>query len=155
MKHRGIILVWLLAGVLCLSGCGKQAEQAPAEVKSLQERVESAAKDAGELAPLTAEDLTDTLGAEPEDVAEFVYLQETGFGGREILAVRAKDQAAADSLEKQMQHYLEHRRDETWDYAPEAYQLLSKAEVKRKGLLLVMVSGPDAEKEAQEILAGE
>ena len=156
MKKR-MIWILLLAAACLLTGCGKKEEAAPAptEALTLQQRVEAAAGDAKDLAPLSAEDLTDALGAEPEDVAEFVYLQETGFGGREILAVRAKDKEAADRLEEMMGHYLEQRREETWDYAPEAYKLLSQAKVARKNLLLVMISGKDAEKETELLLVGE
>ena len=156
MKKRTIWIL-LLAAACILTGCGKKEEAAPAptEALTLQQRVEAAAADAKDLAPLSAEDLADALGAEPDEVDEFVYLQETGMGGREILAVRAKDKETADRLEEMMGHYLEQRRNETWDYAPEAYQLLSQAKVARKNLLLVMISGKEAAKETEQLLAGE
>ena len=157
MKRKGVVIALLLAVLCVLTGCGREAEKAaePTTKISLQEKVKAVAKDAADLAPLDSDDLTDALGAEPEDYTEFVYLQETGFGGREILAIRAKDTATADRLEKQMERYLDRRRSETWDYAPAAYELLSKAEIKRKNLLLVMISGEEGTKETEQLLAGE
>ena len=75
--------------------------------------------------------------------------------GREILVLRAKDEEAAEKLAGQMEKYLERRREENKNYAPKAYQALCNAKVERKGLLLVMISGDDAESETAAMLAGE
>ena len=75
--------------------------------------------------------------------------------GREILALRAKDDAAAEKLAEKMEKYLERRRTENRNYAPKAYQALSDARVERKGLTLVMVSGGEAGTETAALLAGE
>ncbi len=139
-----------------------QAEQAetpagkePAAGGTLQERVEAAAKDAADLAPFFAEDLADMAGIQPEDYTDFVFLQGDVTEGREILALRAADEAAADRLAGQMQKYLERRREENRNYSPKAFQALSEARVERKGLLLVMISGGDAAAETAALLAGE
>ena len=75
--------------------------------------------------------------------------------GREILALQAADEAAAEKLAGQMEKYLECRREENRNYAPKAFQELSEAKVGRKGLLLVMISGGDAEAETAALLSGE
>ena len=129
------------------------AEAAPAA--ALAERVEAAVPDAGDLAPFTADELMDMAGIAPEDCADFVFLQGDGMDGREILVIRAADEAAADRVAGQMKSYLQRRMDEMENYAPKAYQLLSAAKVERKGLLLALVSGENAEAEAAQILAGE
>ena len=54
-----------------------------------------------------------------------------------------------------MEKYLERRREENRNYAPKAFQELSEAKVERKGLLLVMISGGDAEAETAALLSGE
>ena len=54
-----------------------------------------------------------------------------------------------------MEKYLERRRNENRNYAPEAYQALSDARVERKGLTLVMVSGGEAGTETAALLAGD
>ena len=174
---RILTVLLLLALAVMMTGCGNQTEktepaqapaptEAPAEEpvqtetpaaagKTLQERVEAAAKDAADLAPFFAEDLTDMAGIQPEDYTDFVFLQGDVTEGREILVLLAVDEAAADRLAGQMQKYLERRREENRNYSPKAYQALSEAGVERKGLLLVMISGGDAAAETAMLLAGE
>lgn len=162
MKKRTGLICALLAALLLLAGCGQQetgkttaAETAPAEKLSLRELVDSEAPDAGDLAVLTAEDLTDMLGIVPDDYTEFVFLQSTGMDGREILAIRAANRDAADRVAKQAETYLERRMKETRNYAPEAYRLQSETKVRTRNLTVLLVVGPDAAKEADAILAGE
>ena len=181
MKKTGILLVLLLAAVL-LTGCGSSQPAAPAAKEtaapkqtaapvspeaeklqkasdepagSLKAAVEAAIGDATELAPFTAEELTDMTGIVPEDVADFVFLQGNGMDGREILVIRAKNDAAADRVAKQLDEYLERRKEEHRDYAPDAYKLLTDAKVERKGLLLAVISGKNAAAELSALLSGE
>ena len=172
MKKLMLILL-AAAMVLLLTACGEKPAEAPAATeapagaaataeapaeetgKTLQERVEAAAKDAGGLAPFDGDDLADMAGILPEDYTEFVFLQGDVMEGREILVLRAKDEAAAEKLAGQMEKYLERRQEENRNYAPKAFQALSAARIERKGLLLVMISGGDAEAETAALLAGE
>ena len=181
MKKPGILLVLLLAAVL-LTGCGSsqpaapaaketavpeqtdapvssEAEQSPEAAEtgagSLKAAVEAAVGDAAELAPFTAEELTDMTGIVPEDVADFVFLQGNGMDGREILVIRAKDEASADRVASGLEKYLERRKKEHRDYAPDAYKLLTDAKVERKGLLLAVISGKNAAAELSALLSGE
>lgn len=181
MKKPGILLVLLLAAIL-LTGCGSSqpenpavketaaAEQTAAPVSpeaeklqkasdepagSLKAAVEAAVGDAAELAPFTAEELTDMTGIVPEDVADFVFLQGNGMDGREILVIRAKDEASADRVASLLEKYLERRKKEHRDYAPDAYKLLTDAKVERKGLLLAVISGKNAAAELSALLSGE
>jgi len=171
MKKLTGILVLLLAAAL-LTGCGQSpsgtaqpagqaaetaAAPAPeaAQAQTLEERIGAIAADAGDLAPFSLEELADMTGIAPEDCADFVFLQGDGTDGREILAVTVKNAEAGDRVEALMQSYLERRRDENRNYAPAAYQLLSKASVVRKGLTLVMISGTKAAEETERLLAGE
>ena len=156
MKRIMLILL-AAAALLLLGGCGTTERETPVSdaPKSLAEKVNMTAEDAGNLAPLTAEDLEDVLGAVPEDYTEFVFLQSEGTDGREILAVRAADKEAAERVAGLAEKYLERRMKETRNYAPEAYQLLSEAKVRTKNLTVVLVVGQDASKEADFILAGE
>lgn len=181
MKKPGILLVLLLAAVL-LTGCGSSQPAAPATKEaavpeqtdapvspetarlpeaseetsgSLKAAVEAAVGDATELAPFTAEELTDMTGIVPEDVADFVFLQGNGMDGREILVIRAKDEASADRVASLLEKYLERRKKEHRDYAPDAYKLLTDAKVERKGLLLAVISGKNAAAELSALLSGE
>lgn len=183
MKRLTVILALLLAAVL-LTACGNSgAKETPAATQpaaantsaptaeptaketenpgketgagTLQSRVEAVVQDAAGLASYTKEDLEDMTGIEPADCSEFVFLQGNGMDGREVLAVLAADDAAAERVFTQMESYLERRREENKNYAPAAYQLLSEASVARKGLLLVLISGPDGAAETGKLLAGE
>ncbi len=133
--------------------------EAPAEnadtPQTLLSRVEAAASDAKDLAYFTGDDLLDLLGIEPVEYTELAFMQDTGMSGREIIALYAADEESAGHIGQALNDYLERRRDETRNYAPEAYQALSKAHVERKNLLFVLISGPDAEAETAALLAGE
>ena len=181
MKKPGILLVLLLVAIL-LTGCGSsqpaaptaketavpeqtdapvssETEQSPEAAEtgagSLKAAVEAAVGDVAELAPFTAEELTDMTGIVPEDVADFVFLQGNGMDGREILVIRAKDEASADRVASGLEKYLERRKKEHRDYAPDAYKLLTDAKVERKGLLLAVISGKNAAAELSALLSGE
>ena len=181
MKKPGILLVLLLAAVL-LTGCGSSQPAAPAAKEaavpeqtdapvspetarlpeaseetagSLKAAVEAAVGDATELAPFTAEELTDMTGIVPEDVADFVFLQGNGMDGREILVIRAKDEASADRVASLLEKYLERRKKEHRDYAPDAYKLLTDAKVERKCVLLAVKTNKNAAAELSALLSGE
>ena len=134
---------------------GNLPESSEKTTESLKAAVEAALGDAAELAPFTADELTDMTGILSEDVSDFVFLQGNGMDGREILVIRAKDEASADKVAAQLEKYLERRKKEHRDYAPDAYKLLTDAKVERKGLLLAVISGPNAEAELKALLAGE
>ena len=164
MMKKTLAVILLLLAAMMLTGCGNKPEekkeetpaQAPAAAaQTLQERADAVLSDAAELAPFTAEELQDMAGIAPEDCADFVFLQGNGMDGREVLVIRAKDEAAADRVAGQLEEYLERRKEEHRDYAPDAYKLLSGAAVERRGLLLAVVSGKDAAAETAALLAGE
>ena len=166
MKKIAAIIAVLALALVLLTACGSrtaensEATEAPAATeeaaeKPLRELAGEVIKDAGSLAPFDADDLAEMAGIQPEDYTEFVFLQGDVMEGREILALRAKDDAAAEKLAEKMEKYLERRRNENRNYAPEAYQALSDARVERKGLTLVMVSGGEAGTETAALLAGD
>ena len=163
---KWILILLAVSMVLLLTACGSKttensaATEAPAVTeeaagKTLRELAAEVIKDAGSLAPFDADDLAEMAGIQPEDYTEFVFLQGDVMEGREILALRAKDDAAAKRLAEKMEKYLERRRNENRNYAPEAYQALYDARVERKGLTLVMVSGGEAGTETAALLAGD
>ena len=163
---KWILILLAVSMVLLLTACGNRttedsaATEAPAATeeaagKPLRELAVEVIKDAGSLAPFDADDLAEMAGIQPEDYTEFVFLQGDVMEGREVLALRAKDDAAAEKLAEKMEKYLERRRNENRNYAPKAYQALSDARVERKGLTLVMISGGEAGTETAALLAGE
>ena len=179
MKKLTVILVLILAAAM-LTACGGSgnkeeaqaaqaavtdvpaaepteapAEETKAAPQLLADRVSAAAKDAGELVPFDADELADMTGIVPEDYTDFVFLQGNGMDGREILVLTAADDAAAERIAGLLESYLERRKDENRNYAPDAYKLFSEAKVVRKDLTLVLISGADAAAETEQLLAGE
>lgn len=154
MMKKQAPLAALLLAALAVSGCGVP-DTVPEKALPLSQAVEKAAPDAKELASFTAEDLSDALGIEPDEYTEYVYLQDDGFGGREILVIRAADQAAVGRIRQRMETYLEQRRRETRSYLPKVYQLLTAARVESKGLTVALFVGEKAGEEARAFLAGE
>ena len=151
---KKLTLILCLGLLACaLAGCGQPVEKAPAAPRPLKEAVAAVAADAGALVAIPAEDLEDVLGIPAEDYQDFVFLQSEGTDGREILAIRAVSMDAAKRIAEQAESYLERRRKETRNYAPEAYQLLSEAQVETKNLTVVLVVGKDGAAEAKAILS--
>lgn len=158
MPMKKLLLIAVLALCVCLAaGCAANpsAQDASKARLPLREAVEKAAADAAGLTELTADDLSDVLGIEPEEYTEFVYLQDDGLNGREILVLRAADADAAARLKEQVDSYLEQRRRETQNYLPEAYRLLNAAAVRTKGTTVALIVGADAARETDALLAGE
>ena len=156
MKKAVQILCLLLAAAL-LTACGAQesGKETGGEILPLTEKVKNAIPDMDELAELTAEDLNDLLGVEAEECREFVFLQSDGTDGREVLAIRARDENAAEKISGMAENYLERRRNETRNYIPELYQLLGGMKVQSRNLTVVLVVGQNAAEETDAILAGE
>lgn len=182
MKKLTVILVLVLAAAL-LTACGSEGtkettqpalteapavteetavteapaapEQEKAAGRTLAERVGAVAGDAADLVPFTGDELTDMTGIAAEDYTDFVFLQGDGMDGREILVLTAVDDAAAKRITGLLESYLERRKDENRNYAPDAYKLFSEAQVVRKGLTLALISGADAAAETEQLLAGE
>lgn len=129
------------------------AENTAAE-PSLMDRVLGVISDGRDLGRMYADDLSDLLGIEPEDYTDFVYLSDyNALTGREVILLLAADGDAADRVEEMLGMYLEGRLKETRNYLPEAYKLLSAAEVVRSGLVLVLVVGENSGEETAQLLA--
>ena len=107
------------------------------------------------LVSLPRTDLEDIIGIDPEDFTEAVYMQDEGMGGREVLVLRASDKDAAARIASLLENYLENRRKETRNYAPEAYKLLEAAKVETKNLTVALISDEQAAKLTTSLLAGE
>ena len=156
MKKRMTILTVLL--IACLALCGAapaETAEAPADA-DLMTRVCAAIEDEDELIVMIEDDLSDLMGIEPEDWTDFAYLASSNaLLGREVIAVLAADEEAADRVEGLLQHYLESRMRETRNYLPDTYRLLSEAQVQRSGCLVVLVVGENAEAETRLLLTGE
>ncbi len=146
MKKIMLPLLALLLAGLALTACAESAE-AP---ETLLDRVNRIAEDSADLIVMTEDDLYDLIGIAPEDCDDFAYLADyDALSGRELIALRAVDDEAAERVAGLLSHYLELRMRETRNYLPEAYKSLSEAEVRREGLLVVLsIAAPDPEEAA-------
>ena len=150
---KGWIIGILLLLALTLSACAPKEEQK--EKKALADTVTAVVKDAKDLVAWSEDDLADLLGILPEDYTEQVYLQGESLSGREIIVIRAKDQEAAGRIADTLNNYLDQRKQETQNYLPDAYKLLSNAKVETKNLTVALVVGESGPAESQAILKNE
>lgn len=142
----------LVASVLFASAAFAETEEAA----DLLTRVLSVVSDADDLIELYEEDLEELMGIEPDDCADFAYLApRDALSGREVIVILAVDEEAAERVAALLQNYLEGRRTETKNYLPEAYSLLSEAEVVREGCLVMLVIGEQADEEIRLLTAEE
>jgi len=145
----------LLAAAVLFSFTACSSSQTPSTAgKPLKELVSGVISAEG-LVSLPRTDLEDIIGIAPEDFTEAVYMQDEGMGGREVLVLRASDKDAAARIASLLENYLENRRKETRNYAPEAYKLLEAAKVETKNLTVALISDEQAAKLTTSLLAGE
>ena len=153
--NKRAFLPLLLCLILLLSGCGA-GDQPAAPAPSLQEKLAAALPDWEELIPYPTNELYDLMDLDPQDYTECVCrISDDIVIPREAIAVRAKDQAAADRIAAALEGYLARRIRETRDYLPEAYLLLNTALVSRQGLTVVLIVGANAAQETRAALARE
>ena len=146
----------LLAAVLLfsLTACGGETKAPSTADKPLKELVTGIVSTEG-LVSLPKTDLEDIIGIDPADFKEAVYMQDEGMGGREVLVLRSADKDAAGRIASLLENYLENRRKETRNYAPEAYKLLSETSVQRKNNTVALVVHEKAADITKLLLAGE
>ena len=158
MKNKKLTVMAILAILaLLLTGCGgKEAPEAKKKTLPLQQALEKALPDYQDLVAYTADDLYDLMGIAPESYTEAQHLSGSdSLTGREVIAVRAKDDAALKDTVELLKTYLSQRMEETRNYLPEAYQLQSQAKVETKSLTAVLMVGEKAAEESRAFLAGE
>lgn len=153
------ILFVLLAGLLllALTGCANQNEEPVASTLEtpLAELVNTVVPGAAEMASLPLMDLEDIIGIEASEYTEAVYLQSTALEGGEALVLRAVDAEAAERIVAMLENYRQRRCEETKNYVPEAYKLLSDAKVTRKNNTVALIVTEKAAQVTTKLLAGE
>ena len=136
------ILIVFLA--LCLTITSAWAEDTQ---ETLMDKAVRIAEDGDDLIRQSEDDVYDGLGIEPEDYTDWAYLSgKESLLGRELLAFRAVDDNAAERIVELLEGYRQYHMEMTRNYPDQAekYRALSEAEVKRKGLMVVLsVDAPD------------
>lgn len=113
---------------------------------TLLDRALLIAEDGADLIQLTEDDLLDLIGIDYAEYTDFAYLAAAdALSGRELIVLYAVDEEAAARIAELLQSYLELRLRETRNYLPEAYQVLSEAEVVQDGLTVILsIAAPNA-----------
>ena len=107
--------------------------------EALLEKALRVAEDGKDLIRMNEDDLFDLIGIEPEEYTDYAYLADNNaLSGREIIVLRAIDRNTAHNLAIKLENYREQRMRATRNYLPEAYRLLSEAEVLEGDLLVVL-----------------
>ena len=107
--------------------------------EALLEKALRVAEDGKDLIRMNEDDLFDLIGIEPEEYTDYAYLADNNaLSGREIIVLRAIDRNTAHNLAVKLENYREQRMRATRNYLPEAYRLLSEAEVLQGDLLVVL-----------------
>ncbi len=136
----------LLFLALALSGCGA----APQGPQATCQQIAQALQNAADFQPLTA--MTDKyiekyLLVDGDQLSQAVMLQDATRATPEmILVLAAADEKNADAVQQAAQDFLEEQRTAYRDYQPDEMPKLEKARVQRKGMVIVLVVSPDAEK---------
>lgn len=137
MKKKCLFLL-LLSAFLLLAGCQKTQFDQP-DIP-LAEAARQAMADPDAYIPYTADDLYDMIGISPDDYMEAVFFKDKDtLSGREIILVRGKGTQSIPGITKALERYLSQRKEETRNYLPDAYRLLSDAAVHVSGLTVSLI----------------
>lgn len=144
-KSMRNLLVLTLAAILMLTAaaCGK--DNAPAmDVKATMDKLLAAAPIEDSLT-LGESDMLDYYGISADAMDSFAAtLCADGITAKEIVLVKAKDEAAAKEVETKLQNRLNARAAEADGYVPEQYAIIKSCEVKRDGVYVRMIISPEA-----------
>lgn len=144
---KKIMMMVLALCIVIASACAEEA---------LLDRVKRIAEDGEDLIEMDEDDLYDIIGIEPDEYTDFAYLTDhDALSGREVIVLLASDEEAAQSVAEKLENYREQRMRVTRNYLPEAYRVLSEAEVLQEDLLVVLTIAPPDPQEAGLLLQEE
>lgn len=153
------IVILLMAALMLfvLTGCGNKTEEPAASTLEtpLAELVTKVVPGTDKMANLPLIDLEDIIGIEASEYTEAVYMQSTALEGGEAVVLRAVDAEAAEGIAAMLENYRVRRCEETRNYVPELYQLLSETSVQRKNNTVALIVTEKAADVANKLLAGE
>lgn len=151
MKKSLISIVLILALTLCLVGCGAEKGKTSATNMDMQKVYEGFAKTLPEMTMMDSNMMKNFCGIAEEDCKQAVVgVSSDGLRADEIWLLEAKDEAAAENLEKLANTRLERKGEESITYSPEQYEIVKKAQVIRNGNYLALIVSPDVEALANE-----
>lgn len=131
-KFRYAFVFCMALAALLLAGCGGQAA-VEKPLDEIRAEIESAVELPAML-DLQGTDLYNFVGVSEEDFDEAVALvPEEAISGEMLFLFKAKDEAAAERIAKQVETYFTSAKNQMRDYIPSEYAKMEKGTVTRTG----------------------
>lgn len=138
-KWIAIILAALMLG---LTGCGSAAEK-DVDLKALYDGLGGMLP---EMFQMDENTMLNYLGIDSADcVQAVVAVTSDGLGADEVWLLRAKDADALSRLKTLAQNRLKAKEDETVQYAPEQYAIVTQGKLLTRGTYLALLVSPEVE----------
>ncbi|NLM87050.1 MAG: DUF4358 domain-containing protein [Clostridiales bacterium] len=144
MKKTSIRLaLFLVALVMVLSSCTTQKKQG--DLNAVYQALEETGVLPDMLA-LSEEEALDFLGLETAGIQDSVLMiSEDSLLADEVLLLRMKDKAAADTAKTLLDQRMKQKGDEARTYSPEQYAIIQRGRVLRQGLSLALLVSPQVD----------
>lgn len=140
-KWIAIILATVM--LLGLAACGGKAEEKNVDMKALYDQFGDKLP---EMYLMDEETMLNYLGISMEDCAQAVVaVTSDGLGADEVWLIQAKDTEALARLQQLAQSRLAAKEDETVQYAPDQYAVVTAAKLLTEGNYLALLVSPEAE----------
>ncbi|MDD6490535.1 MAG: DUF4358 domain-containing protein [Clostridia bacterium] len=159
MKKKIIAVTAALIAVVAFAGCSnnsvKQASVQPSETSVIKAKSVSAIFD--EIKTQTklpemlflekADDLDRYYGITPDDVEEFAGgIDNSGTSQDEIVIIKAKDDTAADNVQKMLQKKYDSKLNQIQNYDADETEKIKNGKVEKNGLYVTLVISNDFDK---------
>ena len=145
MKKIKTILAAALALAVILCSCGSQGSGKKLSEVYSAIKAEVTLSDMNEFTDVSA--LDRFYGISSASVEDFAGgVNNSGVNMEEIVLVKAKDDAAADSIKTSLENRKQAKYNENKNYNPEQAEMIQKCSVERSGLYVSMILSPNAEK---------
>lgn len=90
--------------------------------------------------------IKNVYGIEPSDYSDIIaYVNNSGVEQDELVIVKAASQDKVDAIKEKLNNKITAKLNQTKNYLPEQYEMISKCEVADKGSYVRMIISPNAD----------
>lgn len=140
---KWITVVMAVAALLCLSACGSQKQEKTADMEAVYAQFRDQLP---EMYQMDKETMLNYMGIDDADCLQAVVaVASDGLRADEIWLIEAKDADALARLQALAESRLKNKEDETVQYAPEQYAVVTAAQLVTEGKNLALLVSPEAE----------
>ena len=137
MKKMKIVMVWM-AMMALLAGCGSKSKEV--DVNALADKLVNEITYEDTLSKLSEEDIANYIDM-PEGVTGVMYMG-SGATAESVAVFTAPDESTAETLENNIEMYLDDQESAFEDYKPEEAKRIDEAVLEKEGVYVVLcVSG--------------